>query len=153
MYNIVYLQHFVEFIMKNKQIISIAIVCVIVLLTGIVGLNYSGFIPGFGRGSSLTNEPYVSVIGIYGTIGETSYDVFGNEVSLSTHAICEYIDTIMYDDANKGIFLATNGDHDTICHKSFLLFSLKGRSHPFLQLIVYHTAFACAIKNKSPFLY
>ena len=92
--------------MKNKQIISIAIVCVIVLLTGIVGLNYSGFIPGFGRGSSLTNEPYVSVIGIYGTIGETSYDVFGNEVSLSTHAICEYIDTIMNDDANKGIFLA-----------------------------------------------
>lgn len=92
--------------MKTKQTIAVVIVCVIVLITAIFGLNFSGFFSSFGNRESFLNEPYVSVIGIYGTIGETSYDVFGNEVTLSTGTICDYIDQITYDDANKGIFLA-----------------------------------------------
>ena len=92
--------------MKTKQIAAIVIVCVIVLLTGLIGMSYSGFFSGSVGSGSIISEPYVSVIGIYGTIGETSYDVFGNEISLSTSTICSYIDQITYDDNNKGIFLA-----------------------------------------------
>ena len=93
--------------MKTKQTVSVIIVCVIILFTAIFGLSYSGFFSGFGSGAEvLPNQPYVSVISIYGTIGETSYDIFGNEVTLSTYTICDYIDEITYDEANKGIFLA-----------------------------------------------
>ncbi len=93
--------------MKTKQTISVVIVCAIILFTAIFGLSYSGFFDGFGNSTeSILNEPYVSVINIYGTIGETAYDVFGNEVTLSTYTICNYIDEITEDDANKGIFLA-----------------------------------------------
>ena len=93
--------------MKTKQTISVVIVCAIILFTAIFGLSYSGFFDGFGNSTeSILNEPYVSVIDIYGTIGETAYDVFGNEVTLSTYTIRNYIDQITEDDANKGIFLA-----------------------------------------------
>ena len=91
--------------MKTKQTIAIVIVCTVVLLTAVIGVWSSGFFSGTETYSA---EPYVSVIYITGTIGETSYDVFGNEISLSTDTICDYIDGIMDDDMNKGIFLAVD---------------------------------------------
>ena len=93
--------------MKTKQTVAVVLVCVAVLATFIFGVSSSGFfrdlLPG-AHGSS----PYVSVIYITGTIGETDYDIFGNEVSLSTDTICNYIDTIAADGSNKGIFLAVD---------------------------------------------
>ena len=108
MYNKGYVKpkSFMEQYMKTKQTVTVVIVCAVILITAILGVSFSGFFGGARGGEAILNEPYVSVIEIYGTIGETSYDMFGNEITLSTTTICDYIDTITYDDANKGIFLA-----------------------------------------------
>ena len=93
--------------MKTKQTVAVVLVCVAVLATFLFGVNSSGFfrdlLPGMNKAA-----PYVSVIYITGTIGETDYDIFGNEVSLSTNTICNYIDTITEDSNNRGIFLAVD---------------------------------------------
>ncbi len=91
--------------MKKKQLIAIAVACVLVVLTGIAGVAMAG-----GSRAKSTRKtvigPYVSVIPIYGTIGETSSDLFGNETSLSAGAICDYLDMIAEDENNKGVFLS-----------------------------------------------
>lgn len=88
--------------MKKKQIIAIAIACAAVLIVGLAGVLSS-------RAGSDSHDKgpryYVSVIPIYNTIGEVSYDLFGNEVSLSASAIVDYLYDITYDDNNKGLFL------------------------------------------------
>ena len=93
--------------MKTKQTIAVVLVCLAVLVTFFLGVSNSGFFDDLFSGVGGI-EPYVSVIYISGTIGETYYDIFGNEVSLSTGTICDYIDAITVDDNNKGIFLAVD---------------------------------------------
>ncbi len=87
--------------MKTKQIITIIIACVLILAVGFAGLSSSGF---FGGKEAYVGS-YISVIWISGTIGETSYDIFGNETSLSTFTICDYLDEIAADRHNKGLFI------------------------------------------------
>lgn len=87
--------------MKTKQLITIIIACVLVLAVGFAGVRSSGF---FGGKESYVGS-YISVIWISGVIGETSYDIFGNETTLSTFAICDYLDQIAADRHNKGLFI------------------------------------------------
>jgi len=87
--------------MKKKQVISIIVSCVLILVIGIAGVAKSGF---FDDGTPYVDS-YISVIWISGTIGETSYDIFGNETSLSTFTICDYLDEIAADRHNKGLFI------------------------------------------------
>ena len=87
--------------MKTKQFITIIISCLLILAVGILGIRESGF---FGGKESYVGS-YISVIWISGTIGETSYDIFGNETSLSTFTICDYLDQIAADRHNKGLFI------------------------------------------------
>lgn len=87
--------------MKTKQFITIIISCLLILVVGIAGITKSGF---FGGKDSYVGS-YISVIWISGTIGETSYDIFGNETSLGTFTICDYLDTIAADRHNKGLFI------------------------------------------------
>ena len=87
--------------MKTKQFITIIISCLLILAVGILGVRESGF---FGGKESYVGS-YISVIWISGTIGETSYDIFGNETSLSTFTICDYLDQIAADRHNKGLFI------------------------------------------------
>ena len=91
--------------MKKKQLIAIAVVCVLVVLTGIAGIAMAGGSRAKSSRKAVIG-PYVSVIPIYGTIGETSSDLFGNETSLSAGAICDYLDQIAEDENNKGVFLS-----------------------------------------------
>ena len=86
--------------MKTKQFITIIISCLLILIIGFTGLRQSGFF-----GGTRSFGPYISVIWISGTIGYTSYDIFGNETSLSTFSICDYLDQIAADDNNKGLFI------------------------------------------------
>ena len=87
--------------MKTKQLVSIIISCILILVIGLAGVSSSGF---FGKKEAYVGS-YISVIWISGTIGETSYDIFGNETSLSTFAICDYMDQIAADRHNKGLFI------------------------------------------------
>lgn len=87
--------------MKTKQLISIIIACILILVIGFAGVRESGF---FGGKEKYVGS-YISVIWISGTIGETSYDIYGNETSLSTFAICDYMDQIAADRHNKGLFI------------------------------------------------
>lgn len=87
--------------MKTKQFITIIISCLLILTVGILGIRQSGF---FGGKEAYVGS-YISVIWISGTIGETSYDIFGNETSLSTFTICDYLDQIAADRHNKGLFI------------------------------------------------
>ncbi len=87
--------------MKTKQFITIIISCLLILAVGILGIRQSGF---FGGKEAYVGS-YISVIWISGTIGETSYDIFGNETSLSTFTICDYLDQIAADRHNKGLFI------------------------------------------------
>ena len=96
--------------MKTKQIVAIVVVFAIILLAAFVGFgNVSS------QGTSKTSlRPYVSVIEIYGSIGEVGYDLFGNEVTLSPQAIVNYIDEIKEDEMNAGIFLAIDSPGGTV---------------------------------------
>ena len=87
--------------MKTKQLISIIISCILILVIGFAGVSSSGF---FGNKDSYVGS-YISVIWISGTIGNTTYDIYGNETSLSTFAICDYMDEIAADRHNKGLFI------------------------------------------------
>ena len=87
--------------MKTKQLISIIISCILILVIGFAGVSSSGF---FGKKDSYVGS-YISVIWISGTIGNTTYDIYGNETSLSTFAICDYMDEIAADRHNKGLFI------------------------------------------------
>ena len=87
--------------MKKKQLISIIISCILILVIGFAGVSSSGF---FGKKDSYVGS-YISVIWISGTIGNTTYDIYGNETSLSTFAICDYMDEIAADRHNKGLFI------------------------------------------------
>ena len=87
--------------MKTKQFITIIISCILILAVGVAGVKESGF---FG-GSEGYIGSYISVIWISGTIGYTTYDIFGNETSLSTFTICDYLDQIAADRHNKGLFI------------------------------------------------
>ncbi len=88
--------------MKKKQVVSVAIVCVLVIITGLIG---AGAASGRKKEKKRVGD-YVSVIRISGTIGEVSYDLYGNEVSLSAGSICSYLDSVASDDRNKGVFLS-----------------------------------------------
>lgn len=89
--------------MKKKQTIAIAVVCALVIITGLIGIGTASKKRNSGR--TALGE-YVSIININGTIGEVSYDLFGNEVSLSAGTICDYLDMIASDDRNRGVFLS-----------------------------------------------
>ena len=61
--------------MKTKQTIAVVLVCLAVLVTFFLGVSNSGFFDDLFSGVGGI-EPYVSVIYISGTIGETYYDIF-----------------------------------------------------------------------------
>ena len=87
--------------MKTKQFITILISCLLILVIGITGVSKSGF---FGSKESYIGS-YISVIWISGTIGNVTYDIWGNETSLSSFTICDYLDQIAADRHNKGLFI------------------------------------------------
>ncbi len=87
--------------MKKKQIFSIVIACVLILVIGFAGVRSSGF---FG-GKETYVDSYISVIWITGEIGAVSYDIWGNETTLSSFTICDYLDQIAADRHNKGLFI------------------------------------------------
>nr|MBQ4319130.1 signal peptide peptidase SppA [Clostridia bacterium] len=97
--------------MKRKQILGLIAAAIVFVLVGLSGIAAASYL----RGSfvlfdtEIDPEPiedYVAVIDIVGTIGETTYDMFGNPTSSYDHnAILDRIWDLTESEHNKGLLL------------------------------------------------
>ena len=103
--------------MKKKQLAGILIAAVIFTVVGMVGVALARTANDvtaslFGSADSYSTEPLeanVGVIQIVGTIGETTYNLFGVSTSSYDHnAILNQIESMKNSENNRGIFLYIN---------------------------------------------